>query len=78
MRFVKDFSIDVVLFYYIKKCFFLNVCCVLVFYVFCVVMCVGFCADHFVMVPLKLTYWYLYCLQHSFFEISSIYMIRSS
>ena len=28
--------------------------------------CVSFCAGHFVMVPLNLTY--LHCLQHSFFE----------
>ena len=34
--------------------------------VFCVVLCVGFCTDHFVMVPLNLTY--LHCLQHYFFE----------
>jgi len=33
---------------------------------FCVVLCIGFCTGHFVMVPLNLTY--LHCLQHSFFE----------
>ena len=33
---------------------------------FCVIMCVGFCTGHFVMVPLNLTY--LHCLQHSAFE----------
>ena len=33
---------------------------------FCVVLCVGFCTGHFVMVPLNLTC--LHCLQHSFFE----------
>jgi len=33
---------------------------------FFVVLCVGFCTCHFVMVPLNLTY--LHCLQHSFFE----------
>jgi len=32
-----------------------NVCCVLVFYVFCVVMRVCLCTGHFVMVPLNLT-----------------------
>ena len=46
--------------------FFLNVCCVMVFYVFCVVLCVGFCTGHFVTVPLNLTC--LHCLQYSFFE----------
>jgi len=35
--------------------FFLNFCCVLVFYVFCVVLCVCLCTGHFVMVPLTLT-----------------------
>jgi len=38
----------------------------LVFYVFCVVLCVGFCTGHFVIVPLNLTY--LQCLQHSLFK----------
>ena len=33
---------------------------------FCVVLCVGFCTGHFVMVPLNLTY--LHCIQHSVFE----------
>jgi len=33
---------------------------------FCVVLCVGFCTGHIVMVLLNLTY--LHCLQHSFFE----------
>ena len=39
---------------------------------FCVVLCVGFFMDHFVMVPLNLTY--LHCLQHSSLNISSIYI----
>jgi len=39
-----------------KNSFFLNVCCVYVLYVFCVVLCVGFCTGHFVMVLLNLTY----------------------
>jgi len=34
---------------------------------FCVVLCVGFCMGHFVMVPSNMTY--LHCLQHSFFEL---------
>ena len=42
-----------------------NVCCVMVLYLFCVVLGVGL-PGHFVMVPLNLTY--LHCLQHSFFE----------
>jgi len=45
---------------------FLNVFCVMVFYLFCVVMCVDFCTGHFAMGSLNLTY--LHCLQHSFFE----------
>ena len=49
-----------------KYSFFLNVCCVMMLYVFCVVLCVSFCTGHFVMVPSNLTY--LHCLQHSFFE----------
>ena len=51
------------------KIVFLNFCCVLImlmFHVFCVVLCVCFCTGHFVMVPLNLTF--LYCLQHSLFE----------
>jgi len=32
----------------------------------CVVLCVGLCTGHFVIVPLNLTY--LHCLQHSFIE----------
>ena len=40
---------------------------------FWVVLCVSFCTGHLVMVPLNLTY--LHCLQHSFFNISSIYII---
>ena len=32
----------------------------------------AYCAGHFVRVPLHLTY--LHCLQHSFFDISSIYI----
>jgi len=53
---------------YRKKCkqHFINVCCVMMLYVFCVVLCVSFCTGHFVMVPLNLTY--LHCLQHSLFE----------
>ena len=39
---------------------------------FCVVLCVSFCTSHFVMVPLNWTY--PHCLQHSFFNISSIYI----
>ena len=34
---------------------------------FCVVLCVGVCRDHFVMVLLNLNS-YLHCLQQSFFE----------
>ena len=49
-----------------KNSFFLNACCVMVFYVFCVVLSVGFCTGHFIMVSLNLTY--LHCLPHSFFE----------
>jgi len=46
--------------------FFLNGCCVLLFYVFvCCYVC-WFCTGHFVMVPLNLTY--LHYLQHFFFE----------
>ena len=33
---------------------------------FYVVLCVGFCTGHFVMLPLNLTY--LHCFQQSFFE----------
>ena len=40
---------------------------------FCVVLCVGFCTGHFVMVPLNLTY--LHYLRHSFFEhLFSLYI----
>ena len=46
---------------------FLNVCCVMVLYVFCVVLCVSFGTDHFVIVPFNLTY-LVHCLQHSLFE----------
>ena len=43
---------------------------------FCVVLCVGFCAGHFVMVP-KLTY--LHCLQRFFFEHRfNLYFYRTS
>jgi len=49
-----------------KNAFFLNVCCVMMLYVFCVVLCVSFFTGHFVMVPLNLTY--LHCLQHSLYE----------
>jgi len=41
-------------------------CCVMMLYVFFVVLCVGFCTGHFDMVTLNLTY--LHCLQHSLFE----------
>jgi len=41
---------------------------------FCVVPCVSFCTGHFVMVPLNMTY--LHCLQHSLFELSSIYILN--
>jgi len=44
----------------------LNDRCILVFYVLCAVMFVGFCTGHFVGVPLNLTC--LYCLQHSVFQ----------
>ena len=39
---------------------------------FCVVLRVGFCTCHFVMVPLNMTY--IHCLQHSSLNISSIYI----
>ena len=42
------------------------------YYCFCIVLCVGFCTGHFVMVPLILTY--LHCLQQSL-NISSIDII---
>jgi len=55
---------------------FLNVCSVIVFYVFCVVLCVGFCRGHFAMVPLNLTY--LHCLQHSFVEhLFILYLVKA-
>ena len=58
-----------------KKSFFLHVCCVMVLYVFCVVLCVSFCTGHFVMVPLNLTY--LHCLQQSFFEhLFNLYLLK--
>ena len=43
---------------------------------FCVVLCVGFCMGHFVIVPLNLTY--LHCLKHSFFEhhVNSLYCLN--
>jgi len=49
-----------------KNIVFQNVCCVMMLYVFCVVLCVSFCTGHFFMVPLNMTY--LHCLQHSLFE----------
>ena len=49
-----------------KNTFFLNVCCVMMLYVFCVVLCVSFFTGNFVMVPLNLTY--LHCLQHPLYE----------
>jgi len=42
------------------------ICCALVLFVFCAVLCVCFCTGHFVIVPLNLTR--LHCLQHSFLE----------
>ena len=47
--------------------FFLNECCVLVFYVLFLVMRVCLCTGHFVMVPLNLTGMYIHWFQHSFF-----------
>jgi len=38
-----------------KKQFILNVCCVLLFCVYCVVLSVCFCTGHFVMLPLSMT-----------------------
>jgi len=49
-----------------KYSVFLNVCCAMMVYVFCIVLCVSFCTGHFVMVPLNLIY--LHCLQYSLFE----------
>jgi len=40
----------------------------MMFYVFCVVLCVVFCTGNFVMVPLKLNLTYLHCLQHYLLE----------
>ena len=60
-----------------QKYFILNVCCVLVFCVFCAVLCVGFCTGHSVMVPLNLTC--LHCLQYSFFEhLFNLYYINQA
>ena len=64
MRFVKDFSIDVVLFYYIQKVFLskclLRLGVLRVFVLFCALVSVG------AILPLNLKY--LHCLQHYFFE----------
>ena len=50
-----------------KILFFLNVCCVIMLYVFFASFWVlVFCTGHFVMVPLNFTY--LHCLQHPLFE----------
>ena len=59
---------------YIRKThkIFLNVCCAMVFYVFCVALCVGFCTGQFVMVPLNFEhlfnlYWHIYIVYNILF-----------
>jgi len=44
---------------------------------FCVVLCVGFCKGHFLMVPLNVTH--LHCLQHSFFKhLFNLYLFTTN
>ena len=52
-----------------------NVCYVLLFCVFCAVLCVSVCAGHFVMVPFNLTC--SHYLQHLSLDSSSIYITYS-
>ena len=57
-----------------KNSLILNVCCVLVFCLFCAVRCVCFCTGTFVMVPLNFTC--LQCFNILFLNISSIYILN--